>query len=171
MNHAIAGMPPLWKLQRLKELHRAIMNAPPMPVDKIMSSDLWPLMVERDEILATIGAVPVELMATAEPATWAATFSATFPQVDASQVAQWFANAMLVAATAGHDEGLGAGKAHARSALGFDELVACLRLVRDGIKAGRIQSAKVNDTTDPSKPARPLVELIVETLAGVGVTS
>lgn len=172
MNIAIAGMPPLWKLQRLKELHRAIMDAPPMPVDKLLEHPVYQLMKERDEILATVGAVPLELMATAEPATWAATFSSNFPQVDAGAVAHWFANAMLVSATAGHAEGLEAGKAHARDALGFGELVDTLKLILEGFKAGRIKAPPIVDGAAPvGTPAKTLGVLIVEALAGAGVTS
>lgn len=160
---------PLEKLIRLRELSeamRAESAACSTPTARYTA-----LQREADGILASTAAPPLELIGRADSHAWADAFAVAFPQFDRDTAQLWFVNVMLAGVEAGRDEGYAAGSARAAQGLGVPELVDTLRLVRDGLKAGRIKAPPTVDGSAPvGTPPRPFVELVVEALAQAGVT-
>ncbi len=158
-------MSPIQKLLRLKELTRRIQQAPPMhPFEG--STVTLALLEERDAILATVGTPAPELADNPNPAAHAAHFAEVFPMIGAETVYPWFESAVLAGVAAGRAQGFEEGR---RLAPGMGELVDTLKLIRGGLQRGSIVAQKISNRERGTGP-RPLVELVVEALAGVGVT-
>ncbi len=161
------NLTPIQKLARLKALHLQIGA---LPQGAALTPHVMTLFQEQDAILSTVGSPPPELEGNTDPAAWAIAFAGNFPTFDFETALEWFGGQSAASYRLGHVDGAAVGAKNAAEAFGLTELVDTLKLVRDGLKAGRIKAPPIANAAAPvGTPARALVELIVETLAHAGV--
>lgn len=157
---------PIQKLVRLKELTRLILAAPPFRPNEEAPAAAMAALKERDEILATVGAPPAEILDDLRPVSWATAFAEAFPSVDYETALEWFGLAIHAAWNGGRAEGYTSGQVEGSTAKAED-LLETLKLIRDGLACGAVTAKTIQA---PDGTPRKLVERIVEDLARWGIT-
>lgn len=156
---------PIQKLLRLKQIEQTLRSTIHAPN---YSETREALYKERDAILASVGAPPLELIGNGDAHEWTAAFVATFPGLDVTDVYAWFANAILAGYDAGMRDGTQAeSDVQARRADdGAEAMASTLRMIRDGLARGivRSQFLKLPD----AEGACTLDQIITEALRKAG---